>query len=160
MHVKINYDIFWDVVKQVPIDERFLFRTVKANEIDVFRCVVRYGYTDVRTEQESFERTLVERLEGFEREQRIMSNGENAVEGRVENEDEKAGIGGVGEAWKDGIVHLMGETEVVAQKGAGFGKRIMINYAYNFLKRNLRQTNQVFDIPNKHMLKVGMTYEL
>ncbi|CAK9322234.1 unnamed protein product [Citrullus colocynthis] len=144
-------------VSKVPADERFLFRQVEAKEIDVFRCVVRYGYTDVQTEQESFEKILIERLEEFEREQRRLVKGANKVEN--EDEDEK-GFGGIGEAWKDGVVHLVGESEVVAKKGASFGKRMMINYAYSFLKGNLRQTDQVFDIPRKHMLKVGMTCEL
>ncbi|XP_022143282.1 potassium transporter 5-like [Momordica charantia] len=148
-------------VSKVPVEERFLFRQVETREIDVFRCVVRYGYMDVHTEQESFEKILLERLREFKREQRQLSNGKNGVGERAEEDDnEENGFGGVEEAWKDGVVHLMGETEVVAQKGAGFGKRIMINYAYNFLKKNLRQTDQVFEIPHKHMLKVGMTYEL
>jgi len=63
-------------------------------------------------------------------------------------------------ACRAGVVHLIGETEVVAGKTAGIGKRILIDYAYNFLRRNLRQTEKVFDIPHKRMLKVGMTYEL
>lgn len=55
---------------------------------------------------------------------------------------------------------MIGENEVVAGEGANVGKRILIDYAYNFLKRNLRQSEKVFDIPQKRMLKVGMTYEL
>ncbi len=35
-------------ISKVPADERFLFRRVEPNELNVFRCVVRYGYTDVR----------------------------------------------------------------------------------------------------------------
>lgn len=66
----------------------------------------------------------------------------------------------VDKACHAGIVHLIGETEVVAGEGANTGKRIMIDYAYNFLKRNLRQSDKVFDISHKRMLKVGMTYEL
>lgn len=49
---------------------------------------------------------------------------------------------------------------MVAAKGANVAKRVLIDYAYNFLKRNLRQTNRVFDVPQKRMLKVGMVYEL
>ena len=64
------------------------------------------------------------------------------------------------EAWRIGVVHLIGENEVVAEKRVGIGKRILIDYAYNFSKRNLRQTDKVFDIPHKRILKVGMTYEL
>uniref|UniRef100_A0A0A0KWH6 Potassium transporter n=1 Tax=Cucumis sativus TaxID=3659 RepID=A0A0A0KWH6_CUCSA len=127
-------------VSKVPAEERFLFRKVEAKEIDVFRCVVRYGYTDVRTEHESFEKILLEKLDEFETERVAShSNEENGVlDGRVEKEDIKA-IGRIVEAWKDGVVHLVGESEVVAKKGSSFGKRIMINYAYSFLRRNLRQ---------------------
>ncbi|KAK9983650.1 hypothetical protein SO802_033175 [Lithocarpus litseifolius] len=68
-------------------------------------------------------------------------------------------IEGVDKAWHAGIVHFIGETEVIAGKGASFGKRILIDYAYTILKRNLRDSDEVFDIPHKQMLKVGMTYE-
>lgn len=63
-------------------------------------------------------------------------------------------------AWQAGVVHLIGENEMVAAKRARYTKRIMIDYAYSFLKKNLRQSDKVFDIPHKRMLKVGMTYEL
>ena len=59
-----------------------------------------------------------------------------------------------------GIVYLVGENEVIAGKEAELGKRILINYGYNFLRRNLRQTDKVFDIPRQCLLKVGMTYIL
>lgn len=49
---------------------------------------------------------------------------------------------------------------MVAGEGASMGKRIIINYAYNFLKRNLRESKEVVDIPHERMLKVGMTYKL
>ena len=45
--------------------ERFLFRRIKWNDIYVFRCVVRYDYTNMRFEEEPFERLLVERLKDF-----------------------------------------------------------------------------------------------
>ena len=64
------------------------------------------------------------------------------------------------QALRVGIVHLIGENEVAAGKGVGIGKRFLINYAFNFLKKNLKQTENVFDIPHKCMLKVGMAYEL
>ena len=66
----------------------------------------------------------------------------------------------IDKAWRSGVVHLIGENEVIAAKGAGIAKRILIDYAYNFLKKNLRQRGELFDIPQKHMLKVGMAYEL
>ncbi|KAF5455206.1 hypothetical protein F2P56_024808 [Juglans regia] len=180
-------------IGKVPIEERFLFRRVKPNDQNVFRCVVRYGYTDMRNDQqEPFEKMLVERLKEFIIDdfwfsQNASSNINNAVEndgreneldgvlaeeGERENHDEhdeeerlqeevlEKEIEGVEKAWRAGIVHLIGENEVVAGKEAGLGKRFLINYGYNFLKKNLRQTENVYDIPRKRMLKVGMTYEL
>ncbi|XAR61298.1 hypothetical protein NMG60_11034951 [Bertholletia excelsa] len=172
-------------ISKVPVEERFLFRRIQPDELNLFRCVVRYGYTDVRNEEEPFERLLIERLKDFIREQHYLStatgrkedmsgeingklqnkleNGNNS--GKVEEQEEQMEalereIEVLDQAWRAGVVHLLGESEVIASKGAGVGKRILIDYGYNFLKRNLRQTEKVFDIPHEKLLKVGMTYEL
>ncbi|XP_031120731.1 potassium transporter 5-like [Ipomoea triloba] len=159
-------------ISKVPVEERFLFRRVEPREMCVFRCVVRYGYTDVRNEEEPFERLLVERLKEFVRDDivfRALTNNKEGDErsGEISNskgEDveglSQRDIEVVDRAWRSGVVHLVGEQEVVAGKGAGIANKLLINYVYNFLKRNLRQSYKVFDIPQKRMLKVGMTYEL
>ncbi|XVE73283.1 hypothetical protein DITRI_Ditri11bG0105100 [Diplodiscus trichospermus] len=173
---------------KVPVEERFLFRRVEPRELYVFRCVVRYGYTDAHNERHSFERTLLERLKEFikedtwltqmqakngattekdseledgfdnkqdERDQDVKQDGEREQEDIVRKEIEL-----VEQACQAGVVHLVGENEVIATKEAGIGKKILIDYAYNFVKKNLRQTDKVFEIPHKRLLKVGMTYEL
>ncbi|KAJ0096126.1 hypothetical protein Patl1_17087 [Pistacia atlantica] len=66
----------------------------------------------------------------------------------------------VEKAWNAGVVPLVGENEVVAAKGSGIGKRIMIDYAYNFLTNVLRKSDKLFDVPHKQILKARMTYEL
>ncbi|PQQ03055.1 hypothetical protein Pyn_33910 [Prunus yedoensis var. nudiflora] len=178
-------------ISKVPLEERFLFRRVEPKELNVFRCVARYGYTDVRNEHEPFEGLLVEKLKEFVKDnfwisQRNMhnnngekfdikeeefddglANGENGKEDvrQVDDQEKQQDlldeeIEAIDKAWRWGVVHLIGENEVTAAKGAGIVKRILIDYAYNFLKRNLRQSDKVFDIPHKRMLKVGMTYEL
>ena len=145
-------------------------------------CVV--WNTDPCFEEEPFENMLVERLKeyiinNFWFSQSKLNSGENDGEldvGFANGEDANNYVKDVDEeklqelleseieafnqALRAGIVHLIGENEVVAGKGAGIGKRFLIDYAFNFLKKNLRQTENVFDIPHKHMLKVGMTYEL
>lgn len=164
-------------ISKVPVEERFLFRRVYPTELNVFRCVVRYGYTDVRNEEEPFERMLVEKLKDFIKEEfmflalvcRSRGQLDDSIDDSIDDENQQENnqeemereIEVLDRAWGSGIVHLVGEHEVVAIKGANIGKRILINYAYNFLKNNLRQSiNKVFDIPQKRMLKVGMTYEL
>ncbi|XP_062144714.1 potassium transporter 5-like [Alnus glutinosa] len=165
-------------ISKVPVEERFLIRRVEPKELNVFRCVVRYGYMDVRNEQEPFEILLIERLKEFIvddfwfSQRMLINNDENNGENDDENKDVRQvdeekrqeavqrEIEALEKACRAGVVHLIGENEVVAGKLAGIGKRILIDYAYNFLRRNLRQTEKVFDIPHKRMLKVGMTYEL
>ena len=171
-------------IGKVPAEERFLFRRVEPKELNVFRCVARYGYTDVRNEQEPFEGMLVENLKEFIRNeywfsQACLTNGEvtekegepddgqvedtkmkQAAEKEKQQEEAEREIEIIDKACRAGVVHLIGENEVIASKGASLGDRILINYAYNFLKKNLRQSEKVFDIPHKRMLKVGMTYEL
>ncbi|XP_062143965.1 potassium transporter 5-like [Alnus glutinosa] len=168
-------------ISKVPVEERFLFRRLDRKELIVFRCVVRYGYTDVRNNQhEPFEKILIERLKEYVNEehwltQRLLNNSEN--DGKIEDENENENvkqvedkvvgqeavereIEAVNKASHARVVHLIGETEVVAGAGSSLGKRIVIDYAYNFMKRNLRQSTNLFDIPHKSMLKVGMIYEL
>ncbi|KAG6575845.1 Potassium transporter 5, partial [Cucurbita argyrosperma subsp. sororia] len=143
-------------ISKVLMEERFLFRRVEPDDLNVFRCVVRYGYKDIIHEQESFERVLVEKLKMFiEEESWILRNEDNDRASKVYE-----GIEVVDRAWRDGIVHLIGQNEVVASNGSGLAKRVLINYAYNALRRNLRQNEDIFYIPRERMLKVGMTYEL
>ncbi|KAF8015068.1 hypothetical protein BT93_H0761 [Corymbia citriodora subsp. variegata] len=183
-------------ISKVPAEERFLFRRVEPQELNVFRCVVRYGYTDSRNEHdEPFERLLFHRLKEFVMEEHWTMNHqvrlnkgkdddeqlvdeleseenyENGVKKEIDDEANdnrnykaqeasEREISVLDRAWRAGVVHLIGENEVVAGKGASLGKRVLIDYAYNFLKKNLRQSDKIFDIPHKRMLKVGMTYEL
>ena len=160
-------------ISKVPVKERFLFRQVEPKELNVFRCVVRYGYTDVQNEQEPFEKVLIENLKFFIAENlwlsknvqnnNVENDGDTLDERHVEedqSEEFERQIETVDKAWHAGIVHFIGETDVVAAKGASVVKRILIDYAYTFLKRNLRESEKVLDIPHKRMLKVGMTYEL
>ncbi|MBA0742969.1 hypothetical protein Gogos_005694, partial [Gossypium gossypioides] len=157
-------------ISKVPAEERFLFRRVEPKELNIFRCVVRYGYTDIRNKVEPLEQTLVEKLKEFITENIYLAH---IIDGKKGKEDENGMMNKeewqervasetsmVEKAWEGGAVHLIGENEVIASKGSGIGKRLLIDYAYNFMKKNLRQSEKIFDIPHKRMLKVGMTYEL
>ncbi|KAF4361034.1 hypothetical protein F8388_016843 [Cannabis sativa] len=140
-------------ISKVSQEERFLFRRLEPKELNMFRCVARYGYRDSHKESEPFEKMLVEKLKEFI----MIKNSEGIISS--DNEDE---IERIDKAFNDhGVVHLMGESQVFAGEGANLGKKILIDYAYDFLVRNLRQSsNHSFDIPHKRMVKVGMTYEL
>ena len=143
----------------VSPQERFLFHRVEPRTLNFFLCVARFGYSDVRGhEQEPFEKLLVENLKEFVKDDFCCENIDQNDHDEITLDEE---IEAIDRAWLAGVVHLFGENEVVACKGAGIGKRIVIDYAYNFMKRNSRQTNKLLDIiPRKQTLKVGMTYEL
>jgi len=141
-------------IGKVPIEERFFFRQILEDKeevnLNMFRCVVRYGYADARNEKDLFEDLLVKRLKEFIEDKYLATHGDKE---RLMQEVIEKAVG-------DGIVHLIGESEVTASEGSGIMKRILIDYAYDFVKRNLRQGDKVFDIPHKRMVKVGMTYQL
>lgn len=59
-----------------------------------------------------------------------------------------------------GVFYLIGEAEVVAKKDSSLLKKILINYAYTFLRKNFRHGGKVLVIPQTRLLKVGMTYEI
>jgi len=169
-------------VSKVPPEERFLFRRVYPRDLYVFRCVARYGYIEVRDEQESIESILIEKLKDFimddiwmrpakkqvehhdgddkEPDHDSIRRGVDDKETTIKEEEIEREIEVINKACEFGIVHMMGESEVVSEKGSNLGKRFIIDLGYNFLKRVLRQNDKLFDIPRKRLLKVGMMYEL
>ncbi|KAG2664049.1 hypothetical protein I3760_16G061700 [Carya illinoinensis] len=157
----------------VPLEDRFLFKRVEPRELSIFRCIMRYGYKDAIIEWEPFKEMLTIQLKDFIRKDVFMSRlphttnmasyesddnefswlrTQEIAEREVEKVDEALNVGD--------IVHLMGEDEVVASKGSSFLKKLAINYAYNWLRRSLRQVDEVFMIPRNRLLKVGMTYDV
>lgn len=64
------------------------------------------------------------------------------------------------EAMEKGIVYLLGETEVVAEQNSSFIKKFVVDYAYDFLRKNFRQGEKIMSIPRSRLLRVGMTYEI
>ncbi|KAH7673479.1 KUP system potassium uptake protein [Dioscorea alata] len=137
-------------ISRVPSDERFLFRHVGPRELFLFRCIARYGYKELRSnEQETFEFLLVQGLKDFIKQETINMNPQ------IEED-----LDVVEREMKKGVIHLFGESEVVARRDSNWLKMIVIDYGYNCLKRNTRQQNEVFTIPRHRLLKVGMNVEL
>ncbi|XP_030463097.2 potassium transporter 5-like isoform X1 [Syzygium oleosum] len=153
-------------ISKVPLEERFVFRQGEPKESGIYRCVVRYGYRDAKMERQFFEQILIDQLKDF-----IRNNMPHAAEERGEASDHgiamvneekvRREIGLVDEAINiGGIMYLMGQSEVIASRSSGLAKRFVINCLYNWLKRNVRQQEEVFNIPHKRLLKVGITYEI
>ncbi|KAB1221061.1 Potassium transporter 5 [Morella rubra] len=153
-------------ISTVPLEDRFLFGRIEPHELGIFRCVVRYGYKDPRTEWECFREALVTRLKEFIRREVLMStlacNEEDEDQvARMMEEMVQTAAGKVDDALRLGdVVYLVGENEVMASKGSSLVKKFAINYGYNWLKRSVRQADEVFMIPKKRLLKVGMTCEV
>ncbi|KAF5944659.1 hypothetical protein HYC85_018736 [Camellia sinensis] len=63
-------------------------------------------------------------------------------------------------AMENGVVYLLGEAEVRAEQNSSLFKRIVVNHAYNFLRKNFSQGEKVLGIPPSKLLRVGMTYEI
>ncbi|CAL5011135.1 unnamed protein product [Urochloa decumbens] len=59
-----------------------------------------------------------------------------------------------------GVVYILGEAEVVARPHSSLLKKLMVNYAYAFLRNNCRQGEKMLAIPKSQLLKVGITYEI
>ncbi|KAF3973499.1 hypothetical protein CMV_003079 [Castanea mollissima] len=66
----------------------------------------------------------------------------------------------VQKAMENGVVYLLGEVDVVAEHESSLLKKIVVNYAYNFLRKNFRQGEKVLEIPHGRLVRVGMTYEI
>jgi len=59
-----------------------------------------------------------------------------------------------------GVVYLMGEANVTAEAKSSIFKRIVVNYVYTFLRKNLTEGHKALAIPKDQLLKVGITYEI
>lgn len=66
----------------------------------------------------------------------------------------------VQKALNQGVFYLLGEAEVVANQDSSPLKKFVINYAYNFLRKNVRQGEKLLAIPRSKLLRVGMVYEV
>lgn len=60
----------------------------------------------------------------------------------------------------NGVVYILGEAEVLAKPHSNLLKKIIVNYVYNFLRKNSRNGEKMLSIPRGQLLKVGITYEI
>ncbi|KAK7303879.1 hypothetical protein RJT34_14797 [Clitoria ternatea] len=57
-----------------------------------------------------------------------------------------------------GVVHILGNTVVVARRESRFYKKIVINYVYAFLRKICRENSVIFNIPHESLLNVGQIF--
>lgn len=110
----------------------------------------RSGSSTVHIE-ETLGQNILSKMETHSSDQRI------SIEKSREIEEEKQIIE---EELEKGVVYLVGEAHVMAKQDSSILKKIIVNYIYNFMRRNSRQGDRVLMIPRDKLLKVGMTYEI
>ncbi|GAY40595.1 hypothetical protein CUMW_053180, partial [Citrus unshiu] len=141
---------------KVILEERCLFRRVEPRDLRMYRCVVRYGYKDKIEESDEFERQLVENLKDFIWHEHLMSaTAEQLRSGGSGDLGAQEEIQFVQRAKDKGVVYLLG----VAKPNSSMFKKIVVNYAHSFLRKNFRQGERFLAIPRSRVLRVGMTYE-
>ncbi|XP_062159746.1 potassium transporter 6 [Alnus glutinosa] len=64
------------------------------------------------------------------------------------------------EARESGIAYILGHSHMKAKQGSSMLKKLVINYGYEFLRRNSRATTYAFTLPHASTLEVGMVYHV
>lgn len=64
------------------------------------------------------------------------------------------------EAREAGMAFIMGHSYVRAKSGSSWIKKVVINYGYDFLRRNSRGPTYALSIPHASTLEVGMIYHV
>ncbi|WCJ23456.1 Potassium transporter family protein [Euphorbia peplus] len=138
-------------INKVDFEERFSFHRVMEGEM-IFHCIVRYGYNDSWNGQDTFETTMTDHLKVFIQEENENKNGNG--------NDTELELAVVDRALKDGVVYLMGDGFLTTWKGSSLVKRLTIDYLYNWISRCARQPDEIYLVPPRHLLKIGMAYEV
>ncbi|KAK3166408.1 hypothetical protein QOZ80_1AG0045430 [Eleusine coracana subsp. coracana] len=172
-------------ISKIETNERFIFRYVEPRDSRVFRCVVRYGYNDKVEDPREFEGLLIGHLKQFVYQESFYCQGHHSAEELGDVMEPSTGIqetqlpGSISDGiapslpngciseiqllqreMDDGVVHMLGETNVVAEANAEVFKKIIVDYAYNFIRKNFRQLEKITCVPHNRLLRVGMTYEI
>ncbi|CAA7396169.1 unnamed protein product [Spirodela intermedia] len=142
-------------VSRVPGGERFLLRRVGLKDHRMYRCIVRYGYRDRRLGNVEFESRLMDQLRSFIAAETQPPEDEESWGG---GDQAAAEVRQLEESLGAGVVYLLGHSEVRTSEDSSLLKRLVVDYVYDFLKRNSRQGFEDLQIPNKNMLQVGMNY--
>ncbi|GAB2288148.1 Potassium transporter 2, partial [Dionaea muscipula] len=61
-------------------------------------------------------------------------------------------------AQQAGTAFILGHSHVEAKHGSCFLKKLVVNFGYNFLRKNCRGADVVLRVPPVSLLEVGMVY--
>lgn len=64
------------------------------------------------------------------------------------------------EARDVGVAYILGHSYVRAKKGSNVIKKMVINFGYDFLRRNCRAPTYALSVPHASTLEVGMVYHI
>ncbi|XP_019158110.1 PREDICTED: potassium transporter 6-like [Ipomoea nil] len=64
------------------------------------------------------------------------------------------------EAREAGIAYILGHSYMQAKQGSSFVKKMVINFGYEFLRRNSRPPTYALSVPHASTLEVGMVYNV
>ncbi|KAK4261295.1 hypothetical protein QN277_004314 [Acacia crassicarpa] len=64
------------------------------------------------------------------------------------------------EARESGVAYIMGHSYMRAKQGSSLMKKLVINFGYEFLRRNSRSPSFVDSVPHASSLEVGMMYRI
>ncbi|XP_064934347.1 probable potassium transporter 13 [Musa acuminata AAA Group] len=174
-------------VPKVPHDERFLVGRIGEPAHGLFRCVVRYGYKDERSDSYEFENQLLLKVAQFLRQEGgglsqpdselssigesspswlVLGGGDGGGRKRVRFEGDEATAEVRQEVWEllegreAGVSYMIGHTCVVAHESSPLIKKLAIDVVYGFLRRNSRSPAVSLGIPHASLVEVGMVYHV
>ncbi|KAL0408618.1 UNVERIFIED_CONTAM: Potassium transporter 8 [Sesamum radiatum] len=64
------------------------------------------------------------------------------------------------EAREGGVAYILGHSYVRAKQGSSLVKQMVINFGYDFLRRNSRAPTYALSVPHASTLEVGMVYHI
>ncbi|KAI4965615.1 hypothetical protein ZWY2020_051282 [Hordeum vulgare] len=164
---------WYELDRVVPADQltallaRRNVRRVGPAEHRMFRCVARCSFTDQIEGTKEFSTFLIEGLKMFVHDEAAFSCQHTDDDGDNNNNDNdarrvaQAAIAEEEKRFIDteverGVVYLMGEGGRGGRAGSSALKRIVVNYVYTFLRKNLSESHKALSIPKDQLLKDRM----
>ncbi|CAI8617744.1 unnamed protein product [Vicia faba] len=59
-----------------------------------------------------------------------------------------------------GVVHILGNTVVIARRDSNFFKKLAVDYIYAFLRKICRENSVIFNVPHESLLNVGQIFSV